>query len=290
VYVTLLAILKTGAAYVPIDPEYPSDRVSYILNDAKSPVVVTSSKLPLFRDAGDSMAAKVAALQPFEGKVFFLDLPENEAALAKCSAKSVTLATPCLDSDRAYIIYTSGSTGRPKGVAIEHRSVCAFVRAERKMFNLPPTEVVYQGFSIAFDASVEEVWLAFASGSALFCATPDILHAGPELASIWIKHRVSVVSTVPTLLTMLEEDVPCLKLLILGGEACHKDLILKWARPGRRMVNSYGPTEATVICTYIDCDASAPYVTIGRAVPNYFLYVIDPVTMVRLITLSLVSG
>jgi amino acid adenylation domain-containing protein len=325
-YVTLLAILKAGAAYVPIDPEYPADRCSFILTDAGAPVLLTMSSLPVFaplksivarapleayqaddeavkhekyvEPSGDVQgdAALTAAarqrearriLTPFEGEVLFLDDEDFQRTLAEFDPKVVVAPTQ-IDStgarakmsaaERCYIIYTSGSTGRPKGVAIEHRAACCLVEAERMLFGVRPNDVIYQGFSISFDASIEELWLAWASGGALFCATPDIIHAGPALSSILVKHGVTVVSTVPTLLSMLESEIPCMRILILGGEACQRDLILKWAKPGRRMVNTYGPTEATVIATYLDCHVDISLVTIGRPIPNYFCYIIDPNT------------
>lgn len=172
------------------------------------------------------------------------------------------------------ITSNSGSTGRPKGCELEHHSVVNLIRAERILFDVHSKDRVYQGFSIAFDASVEEVWLAFASGACLVAATPEMLHAGPGLPAMLNEAGITVVSTVPTLLTMMEDTLPNMRILILGGEACHKDLILKWSH-NRRMINTYGPTEASVIATHIDCDANAPIVTIGSAVPSYFLYILD---------------
>lgn len=120
------------------------------------------------------------------------------------------------------------------------------------IFKATCEDVIWQGFSIAFDASVEELWLAWANGGTLFCATHEMIHSGPALAEIWASHRLSIVSTVPTLLTMLDDvNLGALRILILGGEACHRDLVTKWST-GRRMINTYGPTEATVIATSSD--------------------------------------
>ena len=173
-----------------------------------------------------------------------------------------------------YIIYTSGSTGKPKGVELEHRGVCNLVQVEREMFRVKPDDRVFQGFSIAFDASVEEVWLAFASGAALVVGTAEMVHAGPALAGILTEARVTVWSTVPTLLSMQDQDVPTLRILILGGEACPPDLVSRWCRTGRRMFNTYGPTEGTVICTSWDCVPGKP-VTIGKPIPTYQILILD---------------
>ncbi|MCA1684704.1 MAG: AMP-binding protein, partial [Planctomycetia bacterium] len=133
---------------------------------------------------------------------------------------------------------------------------------------------VFQGFSIAFDASVEEVWLALFSGAALVVGTKEMVQSGPSLAGVLTGAGVTVFSTVPTLLSLLQGDLPGVRLLILGGEQCPHDLVRRWSRPGRRVVNTYGPTEATVIATYADCEPGRP-VTIGRPVPGYTVRLLD---------------
>ena len=162
---------------------------------------------------------------------------------------------------------------------MENRNVCALIRAERLLYQATPDDVTWQGFSIAFDASVEELWLAWAAGGTLFCASYEMLHSGPELANVWAEHKLTIVSTVPTLLTMLDdENLTSLRILILGGEACHRDLVLKWSK-GRRMINTYGPTEATVIATSTDVFVEDPIVTIGKPIAHYSSYIIDPTTL-----------
>jgi non-ribosomal peptide synthetase-like protein len=256
----LLAILKTGAAYVPIDPSYPADRVGFILSDCKARALVTMRSLA-------ERAAK------FEGT--FVLLGESQADIAAQSSARISCdETGTTPNDLCYVIYTSGSTGRPKGVEIEHRSVCHLVRAEGAIFQVRPEDRVYQGFSVAFDASVEEVWMAFFAGAMLVAATLEMEHAGPALSQMFVDAGVTVLSCVPTLLAMMEQDIPCLRLLILGGEACPPDLVRRWWKPGRRVVNTYGPTEATVIATYADCDPHRA-VTIGRPLPNYFVQIVD---------------
>src|SRR5262249_51215527 len=130
--------------------------------------------------------------------------------------------------DLCYVIYTSGSTGRPKGVQIEHRSACHLVLAEGEIFGVGPADRVYQGVSIAFDASVEEIWLAFLAGATLVVGTREMVQAGPALARRLTEAGVSVFSMVPTLLAILEGDLPTVRLLILGGEACPQHLLARW--------------------------------------------------------------
>lgn len=260
VYVGLLGILKAGAGYVPMDPDYPGDRVQYILSDSNAAAVVTVK----------AMAEK---LGPLAERAIFLDEAWREIAQQPVGAlkRAETEVTP---GDIAYVIYTSGSTGRPKGVAVEHRSVCHLVRAEGRIFGVQPSDRVYQGFSIAFDASVEEVWLAFFGGATLVVGTREMVFSGPGLSRHLSEAGVTVFSTVPTQLAMMTDDVPGLRILIVGGEACQADLVRRWAKPGRRMVNTYGPTEATVIATWGELLPGQP-VTIGRPIPNCFICLLD---------------
>ena len=260
VYVTLLAILKTGAAYVPLDPDYPADRVTYILDDCRAKAIITTE-------------SRGRDLHAFQGRIIPLEVIAKELEL-ESSDRLDGSATGVTADDTCYVIYTSGSTGRPKGVQIAHRSACHLVRAEGEVFEVRADDRVYQGFSIAFDASVEEVWLAFFAGATLVVGTREFIQAGPGVARLLTESGVTVFSTVPTLLSLIEEDLPTVRLLILGGEQCPQDLVTRWCRPGRRMVNTYGPTEATVIATYAECVPGRP-VSIGQAVPGYRIYLLD---------------
>jgi non-ribosomal peptide synthetase-like protein len=259
-YITLLAILKSGAAYVPIDPAYPADRIAYILNDSGALALVTAADLAAGRTA-------------FRGRVVRVDadaaaIGGESMAGEPWDGNQVDPRGPC------YVIYTSGSTGRPKGVIVEHRNACHLVREEGRIFAVRPEDRVYQGASLAFDLSVEEIWLAFHAGAALIAATPEMAHGGPDLSRQLAARGVTVLSCVPTLLSMLAEDVPSLRLLILGGETCADQLVARWARPGLRIVNTYGPTETTVIATCTDVSPGKP-VTIGRPIPGCYIHFVD---------------
>ena len=260
-YAALLAILKAGAAYVPIDPSYPADRIAFILKDSGAGTLVTTG-------------GPAEGVRPdFAGTVLRLDA--DRGAIDACDparpARDETGADP---RDLCYIIYTSGSTGRPKGVMIEHRAARHLVRAEADIYGVRPDDRVYQGASLSFDLSVEEIWLAFQAGAALVPATPEMARSGPDLSRHLAERGVTVLSCVPTLLSMMNEDVPTLRLLISGGEALSEDLVARWARPGRRIVNTYGPTETTVIATYAPVEPGRR-VTIGRPVPGYRVHVLD---------------
>ncbi|MYR55679.1 AMP-binding protein, partial [Streptomyces sp. SID625] len=154
--------------------------------------------------------------------------------------------------DDAWIIFTSGSTGAPKGVAVTHRSAAAFVDAEADLFlrerPLGPGDRVLAGLSVAFDASCEEMWLAWRSGACLVPAERALVRAGHELGPWLDARRITAVSTVPTLLAMWpEQALRRVRLLILGGEACPPGLVDRFAAPDREMWNTYGPTETTVV-------------------------------------------
>jgi len=174
----------------------------------------------------------------------------------------------------AYVIYTSGSTGRPKGVAVSHASVCNFVHAVSPVYGVTAGDRVYQGATIAFDLSVEEIWVTWGAGATLVAAPTDACRLGPQLAERLVSRRVTVLSCVPTLLATLDREVPTLRVLILGGEACPRDLVRRWSRPGRRVLNTYGPTEATVVATWAELHPDRP-VTIGRPLPTYRVHLLD---------------
>ena len=139
---------------------------------------------------------------------------------------------------------------------------------------MTPQDRVYQGFSVAFDASVEEVWAAFAIGGTLVVAPEEISRSPLDVADFITANEITYFSTVPTFLALIERDLPTVRLLVLGGEACMPELVARWATPERRMLNTYGPTEATVVATWAEC-LPGEAVTIGRALPGYQAYVLD---------------
>jgi non-ribosomal peptide synthetase-like protein len=255
----LLAVMKTGAAYVPVDPSYPDERCAFIATDCQATAILTTTEL----------LPRAAALGPPAMAIDTGDFSfENKAQTAGNRPDSA------LPDDIAYIIYTSGTTGKPKGVPITHRNACHFVRAEGKLFGIKSDDRIYHGFSLSFDASIEELWLAWFASALLVIAPEDIARSGSDLATWLAQHNVTVLSCVPTLLSLFEDEIPSLRLLILGGEVCPPSLVARWATRGRLMVNTYGPTEATVVATYAWCEADKP-VTIGRPLPNYIACILD---------------
>jgi non-ribosomal peptide synthetase-like protein len=172
------------------------------------------------------------------------------------------------------VIYTSGSTGKPKGILITQRSICHFLRSENAVLGVASTDKVYQGFSVAFDMSFEEIWIAYLAGATLWIGPKEISGDPETLPRMLDQQRVTVLHAVPTLLALFNQDVPSLRLINLGGEMCPESLVERWSRDGRQMFNTYGPTEATVSASLARLQPGHP-VTIGTPLPNYGLLVID---------------
>jgi non-ribosomal peptide synthetase-like protein len=253
-YVALLAALKCGAAYVPIDPAAPADRVAFMAEDAALDLLLTTSK---FRGA------------PVGCPVLAVD--EADAALA---AMPATRRRDPEDDAPCYVIYTSGTTGRPKGVTITHSSICNLLEVSRPVYGVTARDRVYQGMTFSFDFSVEEVWHTLSAGATLVAGPSDHRKLGGPLAEFLREHEITVLCCVPTLLATLPPEVPALRTLIVGGEACPPELVKRWGRPGLRMLNTYGPTETTVTATWTEVRPDAP-VTIGQPFPTYTLYILD---------------
>ncbi|MGD9670446.1 MAG: Pls/PosA family non-ribosomal peptide synthetase [Hyphomicrobiaceae bacterium] len=258
-YAVLLGILKAGGGYVPIDPKFPLDRVQSISDDAKLRFLISEDAL------ADAIAGGVRT------NLLRLDSEHDAIEWSPHIPLDRQDLTP---GNLCYVIYTSGSTGRPKGVMIEHRNAAAFVNALAPVYRVDETDRVYQGFSVAFDASVEEIWAAFAHGGTLVVPTEDVERSPSDVAAFIDENHITYYSTVPTMLSMVDRDLPTVRTLVLGGEACSNELVSRWTKAGRRMLNTYGPTEATVVATWSECNAGVP-VTIGRALPGYATYVLD---------------
>jgi non-ribosomal peptide synthetase-like protein len=257
-YVAILAVSKLHAAYVPLDAAFPPDRLAYICADAQVSVVLTR---PRFAALFDGTGVPVEVLDgAYEG---FRDDALSEAE------------TGAPAEELAYIIYTSGSTGRPKGVAIEHAAICNFIKVAAEHYGFSGADRVYQGMTIAFDFSVEEIWVPLLAGATLVPAPGQGALLGADLAVFLREQKITALVCVPTLLATLEEELPQLNLLLVSGEACPQDLVSRWARPGRRFLNVYGPTEATVTATWTTLEPGRP-VTIGVPLPTYQIVILAP--------------
>ncbi|WP_316300396.1 non-ribosomal peptide synthetase, partial [Clavibacter michiganensis] len=202
------------------------------------------------------------------------------AAAAHASTSALPLVAPPAPEDDAWIIFTSGSTGTPKGVAVSHRSAAAFVDAEARLFlqqePIGPGDRVLAGLSVAFDASCEEMWLAWRHGACLVPAPRSLVRSGMDLGPWLTTHGVTIVSTVPTLAALWPaESLENVRLLIFGGEACPPELGQRLATDGREVWNTYGPTEATVVACAAPLGGPGP-VRIGLPLDGWDLAVVDP--------------
>ncbi|QDL11218.1 peptide synthetase [Brasilonema octagenarum UFV-E1] len=256
-YVTLLAILKCGAAFVPLDPSFPQDRIAFIAENASLNLLVTTSQ---FVDITAGVCCQVLLLDAVAGAIAIQ--PANRIAIAD----SV--------DELCYIIYTSGSTGRPKGVAVNHSSICNFLTVCTPIYGVTCGDRVYQGMILAFDFSIEEIWPTFIVGATLVAGPTNHRRLGSELTDFLIEHAITVMYCVPTLLATIDRDLPLLRTLIVGGEACPQYLVERWSRPERRMLNTYGPTETTVTALWTELFPDQP-VTIGKPLPTYSVYILD---------------
>ncbi|NUR79689.1 MAG: AMP-binding protein, partial [Dermatophilaceae bacterium] len=252
-YVAILGILHAGAAYVPVDVDDPQERADLVFSEATVAAVVGAKRQ--ISVAGAKGLRPAARPAPAE-------LPD---------------VTP---GDDAWVIFTSGSTGVPKGVAVSHRSAAAFVDAEARMFlqdnPIGPGDRVLAGLSVAFDASCEEMWLAWGHGACLVPAPRSLVRTGMDLGPWLVAQDVTVVSTVPTLAALWPaEALEPVRLLIFGGEACPPDLAARLVAPDREVWNTYGPTEATVVACGARLDGSLP-IRIGLPLDGWDLAVVGP--------------
>jgi non-ribosomal peptide synthetase-like protein len=253
-------IAKAGAAWLPVDEDTPVERLQVCLDDAAGAGVLTSAAL----------APRLAALADFGRPVW-----TAETLLAAPAAGELLPRRGAVSPDApAYVIYTSGSTGKPKGILITQRSICHFLRSENEVLGVTGSDKVYQGFSVAFDMSFEEIWISYLVGATLWIGPKEISGDPETLPRMLEQNHVTVLHAVPTLLALFNQEVPSLRLINLGGEACPESLVQRWSRDGRQMFNTYGPTEATVSASLARLQPGYP-VTIGRPLPNYGLLVID---------------
>ncbi|MFC7430900.1 MULTISPECIES: Pls/PosA family non-ribosomal peptide synthetase [unclassified Agrococcus] len=247
-YVAILGTLLGGAAYVPVDADDPDERAATVFGEAAVQAIAATG----------------------------LEVVRTEHARGD-GARAVEPPTP---DDDAWIIFTSGSTGTPKGVAVTHRSAAAFVDAESRLFlqhaPIGPADRVMAGLSVAFDASCEEMWLAWAHGACLVPAPRSLVRSGVDVAPWLVANGITIVSTVPTLVSLWPvASLDAVRMVILGGEAVPPELGQRLQRPGREVWNTYGPTEATVVACAALLDGTDP-VRIGLPLDGWDLAVVGP--------------
>ncbi|MFD9076935.1 non-ribosomal peptide synthetase, partial [Streptomyces lasiicapitis] len=254
-----LAVSLAGAAFLPVDPDYPAERRELMLADAGPAVVLDD--LRVVRDVMDGT-----------------DGGSGSSATDAGGAHAGVPGAPVGADHAAYVIYTSGSTGRPKGVTVTHRGIAGFVEAAAERYAVGPGDRVLQFSSPSFDASVLELFISVLTGATLV-VPPDGPWLGDELAAVLDEFRISHTLIPPAALATLPAPGPGgaadLRTLIVGAEACPAHLVDTWA-PGRRMINSYGPTEATIVASWTGpLTAGSGTPTIGGPLPGTRAHVLD---------------
>ncbi len=257
--VGVLGILKSGAAYVPIDPAFPADRIAIMVEDAKLEIIVTQNSVSsLLPDRGALLVDLDKAL-PDKGQPFVPPPPSSE--------------------DLAYVIFTSGSTGRPKGVQVTHRAVVNFLASMRREPGLVPEDVLLSVTTLSFDIAGLELHLPLTSGASVVIATRDTASDGQQLLNELERTGATVMQATPVTWRLLLEagwkGSPKLKILI-GGEAVPRDLVNQLAPRCSSLWNMYGPTETTIWSTTLRLEAGEGSVSIGRPIDNTQVYVVNP--------------
>jgi pristinamycin I synthase-3/4 len=262
--VGLLGILKAGAAYLPLNPEYPPERLRFMIEDAKPACIVTTIA------AGEHL--------PNPNDLVLLDDSATQNSLNGCVSTNPTnlqRIEPLDLNGTAYVIYTSGSTGSPKGVVVTHSGISNLARCQADHFKVTAGSRILQWASMSFDASVSELGMAWVSGAAVVIAETERLNPGAPLRDLVTAQRVTHLTLTPTALAAMPPGSLSESLtLIVAGEACSARLVERWSE-GRRMINAYGPTETTVCAAMSAPLSGAGVPPIGRPIWNTQIYVLD---------------
>ena len=211
-HIAVLGIVKSGAAYVPLDKDMPADRVVTVLEEVNAKAYFSTEALEL----------NCKRLQ-------VIDEPKGNG--------QISVPTGPTPENWAYVLYTSGSTGKPKGIPISHRQISHFVRAEQSVIEIKSTDRVYQGISVSFDMWCEETWISYFAGATMWVADSATAKSIDELDEVLRENKITVLHTVPSLLGVMNEDVPLLRIVNAGGEACSPLVVSRWAIPSRKFYN-----------------------------------------------------
>ncbi|MFD5425746.1 amino acid adenylation domain-containing protein [Streptomyces sp. NPDC127084] len=276
----VLAVMKTGASYLPVDPEYPAERITRILGDARPGILLTTVDSALPPEVTTALSGP-SALPPVH--LLCLDAPEGEAESRRHPAADLTDAErhgPLYPAGAAYVIYTSGSTGRPKGVVVTRAGLANLAAHLRRALEVEVTSRTLQFISPSFDPFFWEVAMTLSSGATLVMAPARSLLPGPELHRLVDERRITHLAVPAAVLSVLSADaLRSVGNLVVGGEALGAELARRWSA-GRTMINAYGPTETTVCAAMSGAlDGSAltgsAQPPIGRPVRHTRVYVLD---------------
>ena len=261
----VVGILRSGAAYLPLDVAYPEDRLRFMLSDAHARCLITES-------------IHHATFSAFDGDVIVVDaIDEVDRGSASTADEQVVARS---GGDLAYVIYTSGSTGRPKGVLVPHRGVVNLARTTADVFGFDRSTRFLQFATLAFDASVLEILVTLMVGGTICLTTRETVASPSDLVDFLESARISATLLPPSLLALMPvRKLPDLTTLLCGGEAVSPDLATRWGSDTTRFYNVYGPTETTVLTTYELIDPSSTRHTdslpIGRPFAGMEVYVVD---------------
>jgi amino acid adenylation domain-containing protein len=250
--VGLLGVLKAGAAYLPLDPAHPPDRLELLMADAGADIVAAAPG----GEQVERLARDVVRLDEVEPR----EPPRVEV----------------WPENAAYVIYTSGSTGRPKGVVVTHRSVVALTSFFVRLFDMGGADTVLQYAPLTFDPSVWEIFTTLHAGATLCVPDERTVRDPGALEAFLVRHGVTVIDVVPGLLRSLAPDAfRELRIVMSGMEPFDSGLVRAWRRDDRRFFNGYGPTETTVVSTVAECVGDEPVPPIGTALPESRGHVVD---------------
>jgi amino acid adenylation domain-containing protein/non-ribosomal peptide synthase protein (TIGR01720 family) len=256
----LLAILKTGGAYVPIDPSYPAARIRYMLEDSRAKLLLTQSHLKA-----------QLSLDKLESDCVVVCLDEVDLANQPSENPSVSRTA----TDLAYVIYTSGSTGKPKGVMVEYKGLVNLALTQISIFRILSSSRVLQFASFSFDASVSEITTTLLTGATLYLVPKARLLDSAYLTTLMVQQQISHITLPPSFLSNLSDQaLSGLKTLVVAGEACPAEWVKQWANKVR-FINAYGPTESTVCASVALCFSEMDTVGIGQPIANTRIYILD---------------
>jgi len=262
----LLAIWRAGGVYLPLDPGLPEERLELLAGDTDSPLILAADGLEISLGAAETRCMSL-------GSAFAEALAESPVD----GVTAIDAADGPEEGDPAYLIYTSGSTGLPKGVAVRHRGLPYLAAGFEPLYRLGPETRLLQSAAPSFDGSVAHFSMTLSAGGTLVLAPRSVLLPGPGLAGLMRAERVSNVSLPPSVLAAMgdpgETELPDLANLVVAAEACPVELARAWAR-GRRLINAYGPTEATV-CAVAGVWPGGDRLPLGRPLGGAEVYLLD---------------
>lgn len=254
--ISILAVLKAGGGYVPLDPAYPAERLAYMLEDAQVDLLLAQHPESLPRQK-----APVICPDQLWEVVGLESISNLDGAASR--------------RDIAYVIYTSGSTGLSKGVVIEHKGLTNMIMEQIRIFGVQPHHRVGHFASFSFDASVSEMFMTFLAGAQLFLIPQESRRPLPVLQQYLQENAITTITLPPSVLALLPGDeLPALKTVISAGEPLSLEVAARWSR-GHQLFNAYGPTEATVCTTIGRCYTDMPRPSIGYPLANTQVYILN---------------